>query len=326
MHNSDNPAAAGEHPVRREPGAPLASRGERLVVAAFVNSANIDKAVLLAEYCASRSLPLMAAAAEPSAPLSELEARGARIISCERFDPQTAALKAAAAAGFSHILAVDPTDASSFKPIASFIKIMRKFPHSVVLGRPVPNTGEGEFKTGPARRAAKVLAALECLSASLEDPYCPFRLYPVALGLSVASSARSSRFACADYELLVRMMWAGARIRSVSVPFDRLPQRRCSTLRAAAMHAGFLAGAIARLPILLWSRFFGWAPQASYEAAGSTSPARAAEHPIPQAESAPKPRRALSTQEADRAAKAQRAAFEARRRAEEIRSSINAEH
>lgn len=325
MQNSDNQSAKVVDPARKDAGSAPALKCEKPVVAAFISAANLDKALILAEFCAFHRIAFMAVETDSASPSNEFKSRGAQVVAHDKTDPRAAAVKAASALGYTHVLTIDPTETASFKTIPSFIKIMKKFPHAVVLGRAVPKSGEGEFKPGFLRRAARILASLECLSSSVEDPYCPVRLYPVSLGMRVLSSARISKFICADYELLVRMMWAGARLRFTSIPFERLPQRSCGLAQAARMHVQYLAGAFVRLPILLWSRFFGWTPEASFEAAGAPSSPRAEDRPLPNADAAPKARRVLSADEADRAVKAQQAAYEARKRAEAVRSSLESD-
>lgn len=323
MHNSDKPSAKTAAAANRDAAAAPASRCDKLVVAAFISAAGIDKALVLAEFCAFHRIDFMAVETDSASSCSEFKSRGAHIVARDKTDPRAAAIRSAAALGYTHILSIDPTEAASFKTIPSFIRIMKKFPHAVVVGRAVPKNGSGEFNPGIVRRTARLLAALECLSTSVEDPYCPARLYPVSLGTRVLSSARISKFICADYELLVRMMWAGARLRFSPIPFERLPDRSCGPAQAAFMHAKYLAGAFVRLPILLWSRFFGWTPEASFEAAGVPSSSRPEDHPLPSADSAPKARRILSAEEAGRAIKAQQAAYEARKRAEAVRRSLD---
>lgn len=174
--------------------------------------------------------------------------------------------KAAGRAGFTHALQVDADGQHDLAALPAFLKIGLKHPNALVCGYPVYDaTAPRARRIG--RKATNFWAAVNSLSLSFEDAMCGMRLYPLPPTLSVVENARIGQRMEFDPEILVRLLWAGLRVKNIPVkvtyPADGVSHFRgfADNLRISAMHAKLCVMMLTRLPILLFSRAFGWAPE-----------------------------------------------------------------
>ncbi len=174
--------------------------------------------------------------------------------------------KAAGRAGFTHALQIDADGQHDLAALPAFLKIGMKHPNALVCGYPVYDASAPRARR-VGRKLTNFWAAVNSLSLSFEDAMCGMRLYPLPPTLSVVENAHIGQRMEFDPEILVRLLWAGLRVKNIPVkviyPADGISHFRgfADNMRISAMHAKLCVMMITRLPILLFSRAFGWAPE-----------------------------------------------------------------
>lgn len=174
--------------------------------------------------------------------------------------------KTAAKLGYTHALQVDADDQIDLSVVPDLARLTQKFPHALICGAPkFDDTAPASRLWG--RRVTNFWCAVNSLSLSFSDAMCGLRVYPLDSALSVCENASLGRRMDFDPEILVRMLWAGVRVKNLPVrvtyPADGVSHYSVwrDTLRISGMHARLFLMMVTRLPIILWSRVFGWAPE-----------------------------------------------------------------
>ena len=228
-------------------------------------------------------------------------------------------MRAAKKAGFTHALQVDADAQHDLAQLPAMLKLAEKFPCALICGAPEFD-GSAPAARRWGRRLTNFWVAVNGLSCAFEDAMCGLRVYPLEPTVAVLENASIGERMEFDPEILVRLLWAGVRVKNVPVRVT-YPEKGVSHFRAGRdnvrisfMHAKLFLLMISRLPIILWSKLFGWAPECECAKPKKVRPAPCAK---PRAHAPVR-----SDEEAERAHRAQEAAdraqLEAERRLKDI--------
>ena len=171
--------------------------------------------------------------------------------------------KAAVRMGYTHVLQIDADGQLDFSAVPNLIRLAQKFPHALICGTP-----QFDASAPPARKWGRRVTNFWCsvnsLSLSFGDAMCGLRIYPLDSALAICENARIGRRMEFDPEILVRLLWAGVRVKNVPVavtyPKDGVSHYAPfkDTMRISWMHSRLFLQMATRMPIILWSRIFGW--------------------------------------------------------------------
>lgn len=191
---------------------------------------------------------------------------GLRIIVLERNQGKGAAvlhgLHAAVQAGFTHALTMDSDGQHPADRIPQFMEASLRNPEAMVLGRPVFDASAPLIRVR-GRKISNWLGGLETLWLGLGDVLFGFRVYPAQPLIDVMEEARWMRRFDFDPEAAVRLCWRGVPPVNVDTPVRYLGAEQGGVshfnyVRDNAlltfMHVRLIAGALLRLPLLVWRR------------------------------------------------------------------------
>lgn len=128
-----------------------------------------------------------------------------------------AALRAAHAEGFTHVLVMDADGQHPAAMIRPFFEISKNNPAAFVCGVPIFGP-DAPLERVLGRVAGNFFATLETLGVGAEDSLFGFRLYPVEPALKVLEKTTWARRFDFDTVLSVRLTWAGVPCINVAVP------------------------------------------------------------------------------------------------------------
>lgn len=165
-------------------------------------------------------------------------------------------LEAAHKAGFTHALQIDADGQHDSAEIPGFLEAAKADPGAMIAG--APHYDESVPRTRLiARYLTHVWVWIETLSFDIEDAMCGFRVYPLEPVMRILQTARPGKRMDFDPEILVRLHWAGVRVRSRPARVI-YPEGGRSNFRLFAdnglitlMHTRLFFGMLWRLPILL---------------------------------------------------------------------------
>jgi glycosyltransferase involved in cell wall biosynthesis len=120
-------------------------------------------------------------------------------------------IRAAAAAGFTHVLQIDADGQHTLDDLPTFLAAAAGAPQGLVLGYPIFDG------TVPAarlwgRKLTNFWVHVETGGQVIRDPMCGFRVYPVAAALQALPRADRMDF---DPEIAVRLVWAGLPVINI---------------------------------------------------------------------------------------------------------------
>ena len=168
----------------------------------------------------------------------------------------TAGLRAAAARGYTHALQVDADGQHDLADVPRFIDAARRFPDSVICGRPVFDESMPSLRRY-GRYLTHAMVWVNTLSLDIPDAMCGYRVYPLADVLRLADAGRLGARMDFDTEVLVRLYWQGQPMRwidtRVAYPAGGVSHFRLwrDNLRITAMHTRLFFGMLIRVPHLL---------------------------------------------------------------------------
>ena len=173
-------------------------------------------------------------------------------------------LRAAAAAGYTHVLTMDADGQHPTEKISEFMTMSQDYPDAMVLGKPQFDSSAPALRVR-GRKISNWWANVETLGAGIDDSLFGFRVYPIKpLCLIMERSHWMRRFDF-DAEAVVRLCWLG--VRPINLPaavryftadeggvshFNYWRDNKLLTW----MHIRLLCGFALRLPLLLWWRLF----------------------------------------------------------------------
>lgn len=164
-------------------------------------------------------------------------------------------LRAAAAAGFTHVLVMDSDGQHPASLIPEFIALSQRHPVAMILGVPVFERTAPRLRV-LGRRVSNALAKIETFGA-IGDSLFGFRVYPVAPLLAVMQSSRWMRRFDFDAEAAVRLSWRGVPAINQPAPvrYLRAQEGGVSHFRygrdnalLTLMHGRLMMAYLARLP------------------------------------------------------------------------------
>lgn len=202
---------------------------------------------------------------ERLAPLAAADP-GLRVLALARNSGKGAAvlhgLRAAAAAGFTHVLTMDADGQHPAALIPEFMAASRAAPDALVLGVPVFDASAPAVRVR-GRKVSNWWANLETLWSGIGDSLYGFRVYPIApLERVMARTPWMRRFDF-DVEAAVKLVWAGLRPvnRPAPVRYLRPEEGGVSHFRYVRdnalltwMHVRLMLGFVVRLPWLALRR------------------------------------------------------------------------
>ncbi len=171
-------------------------------------------------------------------------------------------LRAASAAGYTHVLTMDADGQHPAALIPDFMAASRAQPQAMILGEPVFDASAPRVRV-LGRRLSNVWADIETLWQGIGDSLFGFRIYPVAPLLDIMERHRWMRRFDFDAEAAVRLCWAGVRPINIAAPvryftaaqggvshFNYLRDNVLLTW----MHLRLVMGFVLRLPLLIWRK------------------------------------------------------------------------
>jgi len=168
----------------------------------------------------------------------------------------------AAAAGFTHALAMDSDGQHPANLIRQFMAESQRDPGALVLGRPVFDASAPRERVY-GRRLCNLFTDIETLWGGIGDSLYGFRVYPIAPLRAVMDGRPWMRRFDFDPEVAVRLCWRGVRPVNIAAPvrYFRADEGGVShfnylrdNLLLSWMHLRLLAGGLLRLPLLAWRR------------------------------------------------------------------------
>lgn len=171
-------------------------------------------------------------------------------------------LRAAAAAGFTHVLTMDADGQHPTDKIHEFMAASHANPDAQILGLPVFD-GRAPSARVYGRKLSNWCAHLETLWEGIGDSLYGFRVYPVAPLLAVMERQHWMRGFDFDPEAAVRLCWGGVRPFNIPAPVKYFQRHEGGVshfnyLRDNAlltwMHLRLTAECVLRLPLLAWRR------------------------------------------------------------------------
>ncbi len=169
-------------------------------------------------------------------------------------------LRAAIAAGFTHVLTMDADGQHPAGRVADFLEISRQHPEAAIFGRPIFDDSAPALRVG-GRKISNFWANLETLGWGVDDSLFGMRLYPAADLLAVMEATRYARRFDFDPEVAVRLAWRGVPIVNLptAVRYPRPEDGGVSQFRyfrdntlLTWMHARLLLGSFPRMPRMAW--------------------------------------------------------------------------
>jgi glycosyltransferase involved in cell wall biosynthesis len=171
-------------------------------------------------------------------------------------------LREAAAAGFTHALAMDADGQHPTECIGAFMAASAKRPEVMVLGRPVFDASAPRLRVR-GRRVSNAWTKLETLGAGVDDSLFGFRVYPIEPLVAVMKRQPWMRRFDFDTEAVVRLAWRGVKPINIDAPVKYLSADEGGVshfryvrdnLLLTWMHTRLMLEFLLRLPLLAWRR------------------------------------------------------------------------
>ena len=172
-------------------------------------------------------------------------------------------LRAAQAAGFSHVLTMDSDGQHPADLIGRFMQASLKRADAMILGRPVFDASAPLLRVR-GRRVSNWWTNLETLGAGVADSLYGFRVYPVAGLIEVMAHQPWMRRFDFDTEAVVRLAWRGIKPINLDAPVKYLSAAEGGVshfhygrdnLLLTWMHVRLMVEFVLRLPVLAWRRW-----------------------------------------------------------------------
>lgn len=185
-----------------------------------------------------------------------------------------AGFRRAAECDFSHVIQVDADGQHDVNALPELLGLSQKFPEDLISGKPIYDESVPKSRHY-GRYITHVWVWIETLSLSIVDSMCGFRAYPLQKTLMVADRTTLGQRMDFDPDIMVRMYWAGCRIRFFEVGVI-YPEQGIShfdvwrdNLLISWMHTRLFFGMFFHIPSLLVRNFKRNVHWASYTEKGS---------------------------------------------------------
>lgn len=203
---------------------------------------------------------------QSAAVVASIEARHARNVHLLRLPVNQgkgaavcAGLRWAKVLGYTHAVQIDADGQHDAADLPRFVEAARSFPHAMVCGKPMYDASVPKSRLY-GRYLTHIWVWINTLSLEIEDSMCGFRVYPIALTLTVLDGAHVGKRMEFDSEILVRLHWRGVRMLTlptrVTYPADGISHFQVwkDNLLICGMHARLFVGMLWRMPLLLGRR------------------------------------------------------------------------
>jgi glycosyltransferase involved in cell wall biosynthesis len=167
-------------------------------------------------------------------------------------------LKAARAAGYTHVLTMDSDGQHPAECIGPFMAASAAEPAAMILGVPVFDASAPRIRVR-GRRIANWFTNLATLWAGITDTLFGFRVYPIDPLLAVMRHTHWMRRFDFDAEAVVRLSWRGVPVRNLPAPCHYFSAAEGGVshfhywrdnLLLTWMYTRLLGGFLLRLPLL----------------------------------------------------------------------------
>jgi glycosyltransferase involved in cell wall biosynthesis len=158
--------------------------------------------------------------------------------------------------GYSHALQIDADGQHALRDVSTFIEEARRHPQALICGQPVFDRSMPAVRHY-GRYLTHALVWLNTLSYAIPDSMCGFRVYPLAVVVSLMAEEYIGRRMDFDVEIIVRLYWRQVPMRwlstAVTYPLDGVSHFRMlrDNARMVALQARLFGGMLRRLPRLL---------------------------------------------------------------------------
>jgi glycosyltransferase involved in cell wall biosynthesis len=182
--------------------------------------------------------------------LAENQGKGAAVMS---------GLRAAADAGFTHVLQIDADGQHDATDVPRFVAAAEAEPQAVICGRPVFDASIPRHRLW-LRYLTHVMVWINTLSLEIPDSMCGLRVYPLSIVLPAIAADPPGNRMDFDVEVLVRMHWNGVAMRwiptRVGYPADGISHFRLvrDNWLITVMHTRLFFGMLRRAPGLIARR------------------------------------------------------------------------
>lgn len=169
------------------------------------------------------------------------------------------ALRHARGDGYTHLLCMDADGQHPADCVPNFIRLAKKHPEAVVLGRPVFDSSAPSLRV-KGRCISNFFANFESLGWGIDDSLFGMRLYPADALTHAFESTRHARRFDFEPEIAVRLAWLEVPVINLPTPVRYIARENGGIsqfryLRDNAlltfMHIRLLIGFFFRLPLLL---------------------------------------------------------------------------
>jgi len=170
-----------------------------------------------------------------------------------------AGLQAAAKAGFTHALQIDADGQHDCSDVPRFVAAAMAEPRALICGRPLFDASIPRHRLY-LRYLTHVMVWLNTLSFDIPDSMCGLRVYPLSIVLPAIVADPPGRRMDFDVEVLVRLHWAGVRMRwiptRVRYALDGVSHFRLVRDNGliTVMHTKLFFGMLRRAPLLIVRR------------------------------------------------------------------------
>jgi glycosyltransferase involved in cell wall biosynthesis len=167
--------------------------------------------------------------------------------------------RAAAAAGFTHVLQIDADGQHDADDIPLLLSRATQHPHALILGTPRFDASIPRARRY-GRHVTHLWVRINTLSLDVADSMCGFRVYPLTPLLELADAELLGHRMEFDIEVVVRLHWRGLPVIEVPTrvlyPRDGVSHFRLwrDNLLISGMHARLFLGMLRRFPGLLARR------------------------------------------------------------------------
>jgi glycosyltransferase involved in cell wall biosynthesis len=155
--------------------------------------------------------------------------------------------------GYSHALQIDADGQHALRDISTFIEEARRHPQALICGQPVFDRSMPAVRHY-GRYLTHSLVWLNTLSYAIPDSMCGFRVYPLAVVVSLMAEEYIGRRMDFDIEIIVRLYWRQVPLRwlptAVTYPLDGVSHFRMlrDNARMVALQMRLFGGMVRRLP------------------------------------------------------------------------------
>ncbi len=166
----------------------------------------------------------------------------------------TVGFKAAHGLGYTHVLQLRAERHRDFDGALTLIHTAAHYPSSVVCSV--------QTQAGVHRHLNNLLSNFDALTFSIPSAQSDVRVTPVSAFLQLIERKRLTQSVDFDTDVLIRLIWMGLRVKTVSIPVSTLAAKRTQRpLETLGLHARLMLTMVTRFPFIALLRMTGWQPR-----------------------------------------------------------------